>query len=170
MRRLSDTEERPSRSARKREAHAAEEIARALVELPAQTVEKLPAGDEIREELELARATRGHGSRDRQIRHLASVLRRNEEELAALRNFLSGEDEAHYREQAAFHRLEELRERLCDPKSFPEALTEAAAAWPGLDTSAVGRLARACRGGEDRRAFRELFRLLRRAAEGERNP
>lgn len=170
MRRTSDTEEQPSRSARKREAHATEDVARALVELSAQTAERLPAGEEIREELELARATRGHGSRDRQIRHLASVLRRNPDELVALRNFLSGEDETHYREQAAFHRLEQLRERLCDPKSFSEALTEAAAAWPGLDTTAVGRLARACHGSEDRRAFRELFRLLRRAAEGDRNP
>lgn len=167
MQRFSDTEEKPSRSARKRSAQAVEELARALVELPAAALERLPAGAEVRRELEQARAIRAHGARDRQIRHLASVLRRDEEETAVLRAFVAGEDEGRYREQAAFHRLEELRERLCDPKRFPQALTEAASLWPTLDTAAVGRLARACHGSEDRRAFREIFRLLRRASGGE---
>lgn len=166
MRRSDDTERPPSRSARKREAHGIEEVARALVDLPEPALERLPAGEEIRRELGLARATRGHGSRDRQIRHLAAVLRRREEETAVLRKFIAGEDETHYREQAAFHRIEKLRERLCDPERFAEALTEAAAAWPGLDTAVVGRLSRACHSSSDRRPYRELFRLLRRAAEG----
>jgi ribosome-associated protein len=148
------------RSAKKRAAQAVEATAQEVADLPEAERRKLPVPSELRAEIELAAATRGHGARKRQIKHLAGELRRREEELEALRAHLDGLHGAQLAERKAFHELEKLRDRLCDPEQFEAALAEAAHARPGADPGALARLARAAQGG-DRRAFRELFRRLR---------
>lgn len=157
--------EKPSRSAMKRAAKEVEDLARSLAELPASELARLPADPEIRREIDQARATRSHGARDRQIRHLAAFLRRREEQTGALRDFLQGVDEVHLAEKRNFHRLEALRDRLCDPHRFEGALVEIREAFPGADTAAFGRLARSARESKDRKAYREIFRLLRQESE-----
>lgn len=154
----------PSRSARKRAAQAVEELARKLVDLPEAQLRKLPAPPEIASELRQIRAIRSLAARDRQIRHLASLLRQ-EEELESLEEFLAGVDRGHREEQVQFHRLEDWRDRLCDPKTFSPALEEVRQALPVLDPQMLAKLAGAVHARGDRHAFREIFRLLRRAAE-----
>lgn len=154
----------PSRSARKRAAQGVEDLARRLADLPEAEVRKLPATPEIVAELRQIRSIRSLPARDRQIRHLASLLRR-EEELENLEDFIAGIDRQHREEQVQFHRLEEWRDRLCDPEAFPAALAEVTQALPAVDPQALGRLARAAQERGDRHAFREIFRLLRRAGE-----
>jgi len=151
----------PSRSAKKRAAQEVEKLAGELAELAEAEWRKLPAPPELREEIHLARETRGHGARRRQIKHLAGVLRRHEEETAALRAFLEGTHARQWAEKKAFHSLERLRDRLCDPESFAVALEEAQRACPAADPEEIARLARAAQKGADRRAYRELFRRLR---------
>ena len=151
----------PSRSAKKRAAHEVEKLAGELAELAEAEWRKLPAPPELREEILRARETRGHGARRRQIKHLAGVLRRHEEETAALRAFLDGTHAQQWAEKKAFHSLERLRDRLCDPESFATALQEALRTSPSADPAEITRLARAAQGGDDRRAYRELFRRLR---------
>jgi ribosome-associated protein len=151
----------PSRSAKKRAAQQVEELAHELAEMAEAEWRKLPAPPELRDEIRQARETRGHGARKRQIKHLAGVLRRDEEETAALRDFLDGHHARQLAEKKTFHALEELRDRLCDPALFEAALQEVGRNCPGVDSAEIARLARLAQAGEDRRAYREIFRRLR---------
>ncbi len=150
----------PSRSALKRAAKDVERMAHDLVELPDATFRKLPASGDLLEELRQARGTGGHSSRKRQIRHLAALLRRDAEAAAELGAFLAGSHEQHYRDQAVFHRLESLRDQLCDPQLFDGALEEVRLKFPTVDIEAVAGLARSFHTSRDKRAFREIFRRL----------
>lgn len=151
----------PSRSAKKRAAQEVEELARELAEMAEAEWRKLPASPGLRDEIRQARETRGHGARKRQIKHLAGVLRRDEEETAALRNFLDGNHASQLAEKKAFHALEELRDRLCDPALCEAALREVGRNCPGVDPAEIARLARTAQESDDRRAYREIFRRLR---------
>lgn len=153
----------PSRSAQKRSAQAIEDLARTLVELPEGAWRHAPLAEDLARELAQARATREHGARRRQLKHLAGMLRKRPEETGAIQDFLAGVHQDQLAAASAFHELEALRERLCGP-DFAAALRDLERDFPELDHSAVGRLAAAVRESDDRRAYRELFRRLRQAA------
>jgi ribosome-associated protein len=156
-------QEQPSRSARKRAAKAVEELAERLVNLADADSRRLPLAGEIRRELEEARRIKTHGARKRQLKHLAGMLRRDDESREEAEGFLTLLDLGRHRDSERFHELEVLRERLCDPESREAALAEAESSCPGIDLAKIKRLAEAAQGGTDKRAFRELFRLLRAA-------
>lgn len=151
----------PSRSAKKRAAQQVELLAHELAEMAEADWRKLPASPELRDEIRQARETHGHGARKRQIKHLAGVLRRDEEKTAALRDFLDGHHARQLAEKKTFHTLEELRDRLCDPALYEAALQEVERSCPGADSAEIARLARVAQGSDDRRAYREIFRRLR---------
>jgi ribosome-associated protein len=155
----------PSRSAKKRAAKEVETVAVTLINLSAADWAKLPAPDELRREIELARQTQGNSSRKRQMKHLAGALRCHEEETEAIRAYLAGLHQVQLQDQRDFHFIEELRDRICDGEQGAAALDEAAAALPRLDRSALARLARSVHTSGDRKAFREIFRRLKNAWE-----
>ncbi len=156
-------QEQPSRSAKKRAAKAVEELAERLMNLADADFRRLPLSGEIRRELEEARRIKAHSARKRQLKHLAGLLRRDDESRQEVEGFLILLDLGRHQDAEHFHRLEELREQLCDPDRREAALAEADRTLSGLDLAKVRRLAEAAQGGTDKRAFRELFRLLRRA-------
>jgi len=162
-------EEKPQegrgRSAAKRAAQAIDELAKALVELPEPQCAKLPLDGELRRELQQARDTKGHGSRKRQLKHFAALLRRDEEAIAAVQAFVEGCNETHQQQTEAFHQLEQLRDRLCDKSTYEAALTEVRQLYPHLDSDRLAGLARSVHAGGDKKAYREIFRRLRAAAE-----
>lgn len=155
----------PSRSAKKRAAKAVETVATQLLELPEATWTKVPATPELREEIELARRTESHGARKRQMKHLAGVLRRHDEEAAVIQDFLEGLHQVQRQDKEEFHLLEELRDRICDPERSAAALVEAEGLFPAIDRAGLARLARAVHAGNDRKAYREIFRRLRAASD-----
>jgi ribosome-associated protein len=163
-----ETGSAPSRSALKRAARDIENLARQLAELAPATLNRLEVDEDLRHEIDQVRATKGYGARDRQIRHLAAVLRRREDAVESLQAFIADLEGGRRSDAEAFHQLEELRERLCDPHLFPAALADAESRWPHLDTGALTRLARSVHTGGDKRAFREIFRLLRTTSEEQR--
>ncbi|MEZ4600697.1 MAG: ribosome biogenesis factor YjgA [Syntrophotaleaceae bacterium] len=160
----------PSRSARKRAARSVEDLAVRLTELAAADFRRLPVEGDVRRELEAARSIKAHGARKRQIKHLAGLLRRDEETREALEGFVSELDQGRFRDAARFHFLEELRERLCDPNQREDAMEEVRSVLPDLEEVRVRRLAEAAAGGADKRAFRELFRVLKAAEESLHQP
>jgi ribosome-associated protein len=157
--------EKPSRTSMKRAAREVEDLARQLVELSEGEWKRLPASPELRAEIHQARETRGHGSRKRQVKHLAAVLRAGGEELEPLQDFLSTLGRQRLLEKKEFHELERLRDGLCNEDNFPSALEDTARLVPGIDLDAVVRLARNYHATGDVKAFREIFRRLRRARE-----
>jgi ribosome-associated protein len=162
-----NTTEGRGRSAKKREAKAIEELAQRLVELPEAEIAKLDLTGDLQKELQLARNTRGHSSRKRQIKHLAGFLRRDDDQREKLEAALEGISLAQRREVLAFHNLEDLRERLCSPESFQHALDDIGKRYPELDTARLAGLARSVQVGNDKKAYREIFRRLRKAEESE---
>lgn len=155
----------PSKSAKKRAAKEIEELAKQLAEISDAAFARLPVSAELKEEVRLARSTKAHGARKRQIQHLAAVLRKQEDEAEALRAHLDSLNQVHYQDQKQFHVLEELRDRLCAPDSCSEALEEVRRTLPAADAGALGRLAKAVHLSSDKKAAREIFRLLRTAQE-----
>jgi ribosome-associated protein len=155
----------PSRSAQKRDAKAVEQLAQRLAELSDAELARLPKNPELTKEIELARNTRGHGSRKRQIKHLAGLLRGNDDQREAIETALGGQAVSQRQETLAFHHLEELRDRLCSALTFEAALAEVRTNYPQVDCGKLSRLAGSVHDHHDKRAAREIFRHLRQADE-----
>jgi len=153
------------RSAKKREAKSVELLAQKLADIPEAELARLPGDPILAKEIELTRKTVGHSSRKRQIKHLAGLLRRDDEIRLAIESALDQQSVSHRQETLAFHELEELRDRLCHKVSFAEALQEVRASYPQIDDSKLARLAGSVHEHGDKRAAREIFRRLRAAAE-----
>ncbi|HWG09949.1 MAG TPA: ribosome biogenesis factor YjgA [Rhodanobacteraceae bacterium] len=156
--------ERPSRSARRRDALDVLALAKQLTELPPGRLEKLELPGEVREEIANVRRIGSHIAHKRQLAHLAKLMRRHDEEtFAAARAHLANDREHGAREAAATHRLEALRERLL--AEGDAALNELIVAHPDLDRQPLRALIRQARGEREANkplhAYRELFRILR---------
>jgi ribosome-associated protein len=154
------------RTAAKRVAKAIEETAVQLTRLPESALDRLPLDDGLMQELKLARATKGHGSRKRQIKHFAARLRRYDR-LEELEIFLGGENEAHQQNTQAFHDLEQLRDRLCTATSFDAALAEIKQVYPLNNHNKLAKLARNVHATGDKKSYRDIFRQLRQLSEQE---
>jgi ribosome-associated protein len=157
--------ERPSRSARRREALDVLAFAKQLSELPPARIGKLELPDDVREELAQVQRTPSHIAHKRQLAHLAKVMRAHDDaEFASARAVLDNDRAAGAREAAELHRTEALRERLLGDEA-DAALTDFIATHPGADRQRLRALIRQARrergAGKLPRAQRELFRLLR---------
>lgn len=157
--------ERPSRSARRREALDVLAFARQLSELPPARIDKLGLPGDVREELAELQRTPSHIAHKRQLAHLAKLMRAHDErEFAPARAALANDRAANARETAALHHVEALRERLLGDDG-DAVLTTFIDAHPGIDHQRLRALIRQSRRESDAdkppRAQRELFRLLR---------
>ncbi|TAN03895.1 MAG: DUF615 domain-containing protein [Rhodanobacteraceae bacterium] len=166
---MHDTEEdidseRPSRSARRREALDVLVFAKQLSGLPAMRLDKLELPEDVRDELATLQRTPSHIAHKRQLAHLAKLMRaHDEEDFATARAALAHDKASRARETAALHRVESLRESLLGDKG-DDALTGFIAAHPGIDHQHLRALIRQARReretGKPPRAQRELFRTL----------
>ena len=154
-----------SRTKKKQQAKEIEQLAQQLTEMPENQFKQLALSAELGEEVELARATRGRGSHKRQVKHLAGLLRKQDEELLRLQEQLQQLDQVGRSEKRDFHQLEKLRDRLCDEGSFDEAFSDMLELYPQIDRKAISRLAKSVHQHADKRAFREIFKRLRDAHE-----
>ena len=158
-------DERPSRSARRREALDVLAFARQLSELPPARLARLDLPEAVRDEIAEVQRTPSHIAHKRQLAHLAKLMRAHDEaEFAAARAALARDKATGARETAALHRIEALREQLLGDAA-DAALTRFIAAQPGLDHQHLRALIRQSRRERETnkppRAQRELFRLLR---------
>lgn len=161
---LPHEKERPSRSARRRDALDVLALAKQLTELPLGRLEKLELPDEVRQEIANVRRIGSHIAHKRQLAHLAKLMRRHDEStFDGVRAELANDRQQGARDAAATHRLEALRERLLAEGDV--ALNELIAAHPGLDRRQLRALTRQARSEREANkplhAYRELFRMLR---------
>jgi ribosome-associated protein len=153
---------RPSKSARKREAHAAQDLGEALIGLRDAQLEALELPEELKEAVRLARRIRSRAGGARQRQYIGRLMRAVDPQpiLAAL----AARSAADARETERFKRLESWRERLLNEGA--PALAELARWHPQIDLAEWShRISMAQReraasgaGGAD---SRELFRALR---------
>ena len=160
-----DGPEAKSKSQLKREASAAQNLGRTLVEMPATRFKtimaKLDLPDNLRTALADCRAITAHGGRRRQLQYIGKLMRGIdtapiEQAIAAL----EGKDRA---SAAALHRLEKWRARLLEEGDA--ALTELLNEYPSADRQHLRQLVNKARkerdAGQPPAAARALFKVLK---------
>jgi ribosome-associated protein len=157
---------RPNKSALKRAAKEVETVAQLAAEQVDALLARLELSDRVREEILLASSTQGHGSRKRQIKHLAGLLRKSPDDLAEIQAFLAGTSEQQLAEQAQFHQLEQWRDALCDPETAAVTLDEIVSRYPEVNRDELEKLSRSAQ-QRDKKAYREIFRRLRKVIEAQ---
>jgi len=150
-----------SKTKKKKLSKEIQALAHSLVEMPQAQFKKLQLSEELTAEVLEARNTLGRGSHKRQVKHLAAVLRQSEGQVLALISAIEDIDQVKRSEKRQFHKLEELRDRLCDEKTYSDAFDEMTLLWPHLDSGVMSRLAGSVHTNNDKRAYREIFKRLR---------
>ena len=154
--------ERPSKSARKRAAHAAQDLGEALVRLPDAELSALELPEALCEALRAARRLRSRAALARQRQYIGKLMRQVDPE--PIRAALAARSERHARETERFRRIENWRERLLTEGEA--ALAELIRWHPEIDVREWRQRLGAARAERERAgsagaASRELFRALR---------
>ena len=153
--------ERPSKSARKRAAHAAQDLGEELTRLREAELAALALPEALAEAIRAARRITSRAALARQRQYIGKLMRDIDTE--PIRAALAARSAADARETERFKRLEAWRERLVT--EGPAALDELARLHPTIDRPewlarvAAARSERAR--GDPGTAARELFRALR---------
>ena len=154
--------ERPSKSARKRAAHAAQDLGEALLRLPDAELGALELPETLREALRAARRISSRAAGARQRQYIGKLMRQVDP--APIRAALAARDARDAREAERFRRIENWRERLITEGTA--ALAELARWHPAIDVHEWQQRIGAARAERERAgsagaASRELFRALR---------
>lgn len=156
----------PSKSQRKREAHALQNLGEQLVALPAAQLDALDLPETVYEAVRFARSLDARGARKRQLKFIARLLREADgDAIRATVDILHGRDR---HDAARFRHLETLREQLIS--AGDAALAEFIASHPHADRQQLRQLIRQARLEREQNRpphrARALFRLLRELSEG----
>ncbi len=156
--------ERPSKSQRKRDAHALQNLGERLVGLRDAELEGLQLPERLLDAILEARRIRARGGAARQRQYIGKLMR--DIDPAPIEAALNAKGEQSARELQRFKRLEQWRERLL--REGAAALAELETWRPGLDRTHWLRLIATARSERDRQAQpgsgaagRALFRALR---------
>ncbi len=162
------SEAAPSKTARKKQAHALQELGLTLARLPDERRRAVDMPDDLREAIEHYLQFRSHEARRRQLQLVGKLLRRIDPAplVEAVERFHSGRSA----EAERLHAVERWRSALI---ADDEAVTRWVAAHPDTDVQELRRLVRSARAegaGQDAeqrqpKSYRLLFRLIRRALE-----
>lgn len=150
----------PSKSQRKRESQALQDLGEALVALSPERLARLDLPEDLRTAVREAQRIHKFGGLRRQKQYIGKLMR--DLDAAPIRAQLDAL-EGHSRAQTVhLHRLERWRDRLLeDDKAMAELLAD----HPGADAQHLRALVRNAKreAAENKppRAFRELFRALR---------
>jgi len=158
--------EGPSKSQRKRQMHALQELGEQLVALSVERLRKVPMPEELFDAVRDAQRFTSHGARRRQMQYIGKLMRSiDPAPIQAELDAFNGVSKA---ETARLHRLEKLRADLLEDETVLSTLAQR---WPQADLQRLRTLRRnALKEREQNkppRAFRELFRLLRELDESE---
>ena len=164
---------KPSKSARKREFLALQELGEQLIALSDEQLGSIALDDRLREAVVAARAIKLHGALRRQKQYIGKLMRQVDPApiLEALEKIGGGQRQ----EKAVFRQAETWRDRIvngdnADVEAFFEQI--------GVRDDALEREMRAlgaavsdkARKESRRRLFREIHRLLAAKAQGETSP
>ncbi|MGQ3889613.1 ribosome biogenesis factor YjgA [Legionella sp. CNM-1927-20] len=150
-----------SKSQRKREAHALQDIGEELMSLPAAKLAILPLPDNLRQAIMDAKSIKSHGALKRQMQLIGKIMRSvDSEAISAAYSEMKAEENA---KTASFHELEQWRDRLI--VEGKPALTEFINAYPNADAQSLRQLIKKAIEekvkGQPKGASKALFRLLR---------
>jgi ribosome-associated protein len=158
-------DDRPeSKTRRKADMHALQDLGTALVELDTRRFDALAAEvalpDRLADAVREARTITAWGGRKRQMQYIGKLMR--DVDPVPIRRCLDGWAQGHALDAARARSLERWRDRLL---SEADALNALAAEYPRLDRPRLRALVERARAERDRggppHAFRELYRALK---------
>lgn len=170
---------RLSRSEKKRRAKTQADLAQELVTLSAGELKKCIDDKLLREDILHAQGLKA-GARKRQLKYISKQLR--DLDNSKLLDFLAAKKGSHLKQTTAFHELERFRDDLIDdalalqdeawhqheqPATDWTSITleEVCRRFPAVDRNTIRSCAMAFARSHQKRHSRELFRLLKAAAE-----
>jgi len=156
-----------SKSQRKRDSSALQDLGEALVDLPAERLAKIEMPDNLRLAVQDARRITKHEARRRQMQYIGKLMRSTDPvPIQAALDAIAGVSAA---ENQRMHRLERLRLKLLEDE--PAALAEIVAAHPAADLQQLRQLRRNALKEQEQsrppRTFREIYRFLKSLEEAE---
>ncbi|MET0535021.1 MAG: ribosome biogenesis factor YjgA [Steroidobacter sp.] len=156
-------DDRPSKSARKRQSDDLQSLGEALIQLPAAELDALPLPEQLRDAVELAQRITAHGGLYRQKQYIGKLMRKIDAE--PIREAMTARRDRERIEALRFHRIEQWRDKLLSEGT--EAVTTLQAEFPNIDAKAIRTLTERARKEQQTStqkitpAGRELFRVLR---------
>lgn len=150
----------PSKTRRKKDMQALQDLGAQLVELSPERLAKVPLPDTLAIAVRDARRITSHEGRRRQLQYIGKLMRGvDPEPIQAMLDAFAGVSKE---EVARQHRLERLRAELLEDEAV---LHRIATTWPGADLQHLRVLRRNALKEKEQnkppRAFRELFKVLR---------
>ncbi len=171
-----------SRSEKKRQFKQVEMAARECVALSDVELGRIGVSDEVRHALSLCRTTKG-GALKRQIKFVAKLLR--QEDVASVLHFLKQKKGSKLEEERLFHdaehwrdlvineAIESLEEHRREQQPWPvtwqsPVIDRLLQRYPGLDEHDLRQAAHHYARSRNKAYYRELFRMVKAAAERQR--
>ena len=155
----------PSKTKRKREMHALQDLGAELVALEPKRLASLDLPERLVDAIALARTVTRHEARRRQMQYIGRLMRDVDPE--PLRVALAAWARGSQAERAQFALVERWRDRVLHE---PDGVNAFADVYPGAPRESLASLAAAAREERARGApphkSRELFRTLKRIIEG----
>ncbi|PTQ81356.1 ribosome-associated protein [Nitrosospira multiformis] len=159
----SEREARPSKTKRKKEMHALQDIGESLVQLDSKRLIELGLSDTLMEAVLEAKRIRKHGALRRQMQLIGKLMRDVDAELIRKKLDLWGNPSAE--STARLHQLERWRERLMADEQM-QALNELGQKYPTADLQQLRTLARNAAkeklANKAPKSFRALFHELQK--------
>ena len=159
-----DFDEAPSKSQRKRDMDALQDIGEELTQLNEQQLASIELPESLRDAVLEARAMKRNEARRRQMQYVGKLMRQVDP--APIRVKIDGFLSVSAEQTAQLHHIERWRERLIDD---PQAVSEFIAAYPEVDSQQLRTLIRNVTTERERgkppKHFRALFQMIRGLAE-----
>ncbi len=155
-----DTYDRPSKSQRKRDSHALQDLGERLLALQPAKLRALPVPPQLLDAIELARRITSREGLRRQRQYIGRLMR--DVDPAPILAVLDDDGATHRAEVATMHAAERWRERLLESPELLQTFLEQHPEATGTELSELIAAARTevAQGAPGRR-FRELYRALR---------
>lgn len=165
---MTENDERPSKSERKRRSEDLQALGEALIDLPQAELDALDLPETLRDAVMLARRITAHGGLYRQKQYIGKLMRKIDAE--PIRAALEAKKQRERAKALEFRRIEHWRDRLLREGASAFDALRAEVVQP-IDEEALGALLERARRERAQnaapRAARELFRMLRDALAAE---
>lgn len=166
---VSEDDLKPSKTRRKKDMHALQDLGEALVGISAEQLASLDIPESLREAVAQAKRINKHEARRRQMQYIGRLMR--DVDTTPIRDKLDELQGRSHGATAALHRAERWRDRLLEDDG---AFTLFAQEYPTADLQALRACVREARKERESqrpiRHFRELFKLIRQIDESSHAP
>ena len=154
-----EQDEPPSKTQRKKDMHALQDIGEQLVELERKKLIEIDLPEILLDALVQAQQIKKHGGRRRQLQYIGKVMRKID--VLPIQEKLNAWRQSSVQQTARLHQLERWRERLLTDE---QAFTEFAQKYPAADIQHLRALARNAlkekKANKPPKSFRLIFQEL----------